>query len=141
MNHVIEWAVSSVLGSPNVQQAGAIDVIAVRRADGSISCSPFHVKLGKIPKKGEKKIVTLKVNGKDVSLSMKLGPAGEAFFVERTRERTHEEIWNSPPMSPGGPLNPFENATENFPLTSSITMHSERIKHSSSVVDDKKHHM
>eukprot|EP01034_Spumella_vulgaris_P026596 gene26596-33198_t len=36
---------------------------------------------------------------------MKLGPAGEAFFVERTRERTHEEIWNSPPMSPGGPFN------------------------------------
>lgn len=83
--NVFEWAVSSVLGSPNAQ-AGAIDVIAIRKADGGLSCSPFHVKLGKSSKKGEKGIVKVTVNGKDVELSMKLGPAGEAFFVERSRD-------------------------------------------------------
>lgn len=85
MNVVFEWAVSSVLGSPNAQ-AGAIDVIAIRKQDESLSCSPFHVKLGKSSKKGEKGIVKVKVNKQDVELSMKLGPAGEAFFVERSRD-------------------------------------------------------
>lgn len=98
MNVMLEWAVSSVLGSPS-SQAGAIDVVAVRKPDGTISCSPFHVKLGRTSKKGEKKIVNLKVNGKSVDLSMKLGPAGEAFFVERTREFTRQET-NSLPCSP-----------------------------------------
>jgi hypothetical protein len=78
------------MGSQN-SPAGAIDVIAVRRPDGSISCSPFHVKLAKASKKGEKKIVNLKVNGQVVDLSMKVGPAGEAFFVERTREYSRRE--------------------------------------------------
>lgn len=60
--NVLEWAVSSVLGSPNAQ-GGAIDVIAVRKPDGSLSCSPFHVKLGKAGKPGEKRVVKLTVNG------------------------------------------------------------------------------
>jgi len=89
--NVIEWAVSSVLGSTlnNSHSTGAIDVIAIRRTDGSgsvVSCSPFHVKLGKASKKGERRLVTLRVNSEDVSLSMKLGPAGEAFFVEKARD-------------------------------------------------------
>lgn len=79
---------SSVLGSTlhNSHSTGAIDVIAIRRADGSLCCSPFHVKLGKASKKGERRLVTLRVNSEDVSLSMKLGPAGEAFFVEKARD-------------------------------------------------------
>jgi len=84
--NVLEWAMSSVLGSPTTQQAGAIDVIAIRQSDGTLTCSPFHVKLGKASQKGERRIVKLKVNGKEVALSMKLGPAGEAFFVERSKE-------------------------------------------------------
>lgn len=75
--NVLEWAVNSVLGSKFTQSTGAIDVIAIRKHDGSMSCSPFHVKLGKVSKKGERRVVTLKVNGKEVSLLMKLGPAGE----------------------------------------------------------------
>jgi phosphatidate phosphatase LPIN len=114
MNVVLEW----VMGMPSAQ-AGAIDVIAVRKADGTISCSPFHVKLGKASKKGEKKIVKLKVNGKAVDLSMKLGPAGEAFFVERTREFPRRELNSSYPGSPygegvgidsAGPLSPRDEA-------------------------------
>jgi len=98
MNVVFEWAVSSVLGSPNAQ-AGAIDVIAIRKEDESLSCSPFHVKLGKSSKKGEKGIVKVKVNKQDVELSMKLGPAGEAFFVERSRD-FRRDLSGSFPTSP-----------------------------------------
>ena len=76
------WFTSSSAGS------GAIDVVAIRDASGNISCSPFHVKLNRAGKRGDpNRIVNLAVNRKDVSLSMKLGAAGEAFFVERTRER------------------------------------------------------
>ena len=76
------WFTSSSAGS------GAIDVVAIRDTTGNISCSPFHVKLNRARKRGDpNRIVNLAVNGKDVSLSMKLGAAGEAFFVERTRER------------------------------------------------------
>ena len=64
---------------------GAIDVIAVRDSSGNLSCSPFHVKLNKLAKKGDScRTVKLAVNTRDVALSMKLGSAGEAFFVERT---------------------------------------------------------
>lgn len=104
--NVLEWAVSSVLGSPNTQ-SGAIDVIAIRQQDGSLSCSPFHVKLNKASKKGDKRIVGLKVNGRDVGLSMKLGPAGEAFFVERSRDFRKEpstSFPNSPRSADGDVL-------------------------------------
>lgn len=118
---LFEWASSFVGGSTNTQ-AGAIDIIAIRRSDGSLSCSPFHVKLGKIPKKGEKKLVSLKVNGKDVPLSMKLGPAGEAFFVERTREvNMRNSSWVSPPTSPNGPLS-YHDISTSFPLTSPLNL-------------------
>ena len=64
---------------------GAIDVIAIRDSSGNLSCSPFHVKLNKLAKKGDScRTVKLAVNTRDVALSMKLGSAGEAFFVERT---------------------------------------------------------
>ena len=67
---------------------GAIDVVAVRDSFGNLSCSPFHVKLNKLAKKGDScRTVKLAVNTRDVALSMKLGSAGEAFFVERTDRR------------------------------------------------------
>ena len=44
MNTVLEWAVSSVYTTK--VDVGAIDVVAVQRRDGSIRCSPFHVKIG-----------------------------------------------------------------------------------------------
>lgn len=88
--NVLEW----FLGSQALP-AGAIDVVAVRHEDGSLLCSPFHIKLGKAAKKGEKKIVKLRVNGKEVDVFMKLGPAGEAFFVERTKELRREGLSSS----------------------------------------------
>ena len=71
-------------------------MVAVRDASGVLSCSPFHVKLNKAAKKGDScRIVKLSVNSKDVALSMKLGGAGEAFFVERTNEHTNEKVFQN----------------------------------------------
>lgn len=82
------------------EQNGAIDVIAVRRADGSLCCSPFHVKIGNGRKrsqhrgtvdKKDKGIVKLRrvssyrheTNDADAKfVSMKVGAAGEAFLCK-----------------------------------------------------------
>ena len=63
-------------------------MVAIRRCDGSIDCSPFHVKMIHGAKKGDSrpKTIKIKVNGKQVSLTMKLGTAGEAFFIDRTHD-------------------------------------------------------
>ena len=116
---VVEWAASAVFKSqvpfkkttcpssyyPRVcylqPTSGAIDVVAVRKADGKIECSPFHVKLINATRNRERsRVVRLKVNGLAVPVSMKVGPAGEAFFVERTRERVGRDLRTSPPGSP-----------------------------------------
>lgn len=76
-------------------------MVAVRKSDGKIECSPFHVKLINSARSREKsRVVKLKVNGREVPVSMKVGPAGEAFFVERTRERVGRDFRTSPPGSP-----------------------------------------
>jgi phosphatidate phosphatase PAH1 len=77
--NVIGWAVN-LLGSSTQQSVsvptGAIDVVAIKRSDGGIVCSPFHVRMNKAKKKGEKRLVKIRVNGKDVNVNMKLGYAG-----------------------------------------------------------------
>jgi len=93
------FALDWVLGQ-NSGSTGAIDMVAIRRADGTLSCTPFHVKLAHGAKRGENKIVKLRVNGELASFHMKLGMAGEAFFVERTQERVHRKYITSPPESP-----------------------------------------
>lgn len=65
------------MSSGNREPIGAIDVIAVRRRDGSIECTPFHARFNKVARKGEKNIVKLLVNGKVSNISMKLGSMGE----------------------------------------------------------------
>lgn len=81
--------------------AGAIDVVAVRDSSGVLSCSPFHVKLNKDAKRGDScRRVKLTVNSKDVALSMKLGGAGEAFFVERTNQKISQNQSKLPTACP-----------------------------------------
>lgn len=58
-------------------------MVAIKKEDGTIECSPFHVKFVRLGK--GKRVVKLKVNGKSVPLSMKLGKAGEAYFLERKK--------------------------------------------------------
>ncbi|TVK90513.1 Phosphatidate phosphatase LPIN2 [Bagarius yarrelli] len=62
---------------------GGIDVIVVRQPDGSLQCSPFHVRFGKLGVlRSKEKVVDIEINGEPVDLHMKLGDNGEAFFVE-----------------------------------------------------------
>ena len=64
--------------------SGALDVIAVRQADGSAVCTPFHVRFGKLKLlRCRGKLVAVLVNGRDVGLRMTLGGEGEAFFLHR----------------------------------------------------------
>uniref|UniRef100_A0A8C9TWP6 phosphatidate phosphatase n=1 Tax=Scleropages formosus TaxID=113540 RepID=A0A8C9TWP6_SCLFO len=61
--------------------SGCIDVIVVRQPDGTLQCSPFHVRFGKMG--------VLRSRGgwmEPVNLHMKLGENGEAFFVKETEE-------------------------------------------------------
>uniref|UniRef100_T1DMK9 phosphatidate phosphatase n=1 Tax=Crotalus horridus TaxID=35024 RepID=T1DMK9_CROHD len=67
---------------------GCIDVIVVRQPDGSLSCSPFHVRFGKLRVlHSSEKVVDIEINGEPVNLHMKLGDNGEAFFVQESEEQ------------------------------------------------------
>ncbi|KAJ4366129.1 lipin Ned1 [Neocucurbitaria cava] len=81
--------------------SGAIDTIVVEREDGSIACSPFHVRFGKyqILRPSDKK-VEFRVNGQLQDYSMKLGEGGEAFFVFETSAHIPAEMQTSPLASP-----------------------------------------
>ncbi|EFZ03638.1 LNS2 and lipin domain protein [Metarhizium robertsii] len=81
--------------------SGAIDVIVVQHEDGSLTCSPFHVRFGKFSllRPSEKK-VEFKVNGLKQEYSMKLGEGGEAFFVFETTENVPASLQTSPLVSP-----------------------------------------
>ncbi|KAL1453622.1 hypothetical protein WDU94_009949 [Cyamophila willieti] len=62
---------------------GAIDVIVVEQPDGTFTCSPFHVRFGKMGVlRSKEKIVEIEINGNPANVHMKLGDSGEAFFVQ-----------------------------------------------------------
>ncbi|KAM4613399.1 phosphatidate phosphatase LPIN2 isoform 2-T2 [Polymixia lowei] len=66
---------------------GGIDVIVVRQPDGSLQCSPFHVRFGKLGVlRSKEKVVDIEINGEPVHLHMKLGDNGEAFFVAENED-------------------------------------------------------
>ncbi|XP_063155217.1 phosphatidate phosphatase LPIN2 isoform X2 [Candoia aspera] len=68
--------------------SGCIDVIVVRRQDGTYLCSPFHVRFGKLGVlRSKEKVIDIEINGEAVDLHMKLGDNGEAFFVQETEEK------------------------------------------------------
>uniref|UniRef100_A0A8C7WX94 phosphatidate phosphatase n=1 Tax=Oryzias sinensis TaxID=183150 RepID=A0A8C7WX94_9TELE len=68
--------------------SGCIDVIVVRQPDGSLQCSPFHVRFGKMGVlRSREKVVDIEINGEPVSLHMKLGENGEAFFVKEMENK------------------------------------------------------
>lgn len=100
---------------------GAIDVIVIRRtnADGQVElvCSPFHVRFGKwqVLRPGDKKVcvagsatnqmlmvlqVHVSVNGKSIPFKMKIGEAGEAFFIFETEDDIPSDLITSPLLSP-----------------------------------------
>lgn len=95
--------------------SGAIDVIVVEHADGSLACSPFHVRFGKFSllRPYEKK-VEFQVNGIKQSYAMKLAEGGEAFFVFQTSETIPESMQTSPLVSPANspPLSPTGSTSQ-----------------------------
>ncbi|KAI1064684.1 hypothetical protein LB507_000146 [Fusarium sp. FIESC RH6] len=98
----MQYSVSTAWNSINpATLSGAIDVIVVEHEDGSLVCSPFHVRFGKFSllRPSDKK-VEFKVNGVKQSYSMKLGEGGEAFFVFETTDRIPQSLQTSPLVSP-----------------------------------------
>lgn len=81
--------------------SGAIDVIVVEHEDGTLACSPFHVRFGKFQllRPSDKKVV-FKVNDVAQDYAMKLGEGGEAFFVFETDQNIPAEMQTSPLTSP-----------------------------------------
>ncbi|KAK5903689.1 hypothetical protein CgunFtcFv8_007446 [Champsocephalus gunnari] len=88
--------------------SGCIDVIVVRQPDGSLQCSPFHVRFGKMGVlRSLEKVVDMEINGEPVNLHMKLGDNGEAFFVQETendQEVVPSYLATSPILSDGALL-------------------------------------
>ncbi|KDQ29727.1 hypothetical protein PLEOSDRAFT_1009219, partial [Pleurotus ostreatus PC15] len=88
---------------------GAIDVIVVQRAskggETELACSPFHVRFGKWQVlRPSEKTVTVTVNGKPIPFNMKIGEAGEAFFVfETDDDDVPADLITSPILQPTRP--------------------------------------
>lgn len=106
----ISGSVSKTWNSINpATLSGAIDVIVVEQEDGSLACSPFHVRFGKFSllRPYEKK-VEFQVNNVKQDYAMKLGEGGEAFFVFETTDDIPESMQTSPLVSPASspPLEP-----------------------------------
>ncbi|KAM9053996.1 phosphatidate phosphatase LPIN1 isoform 3-T6 [Megaptera novaeangliae] len=85
--------------------SGCIDILVVRQPDGSLQCSPFHVRFGKMGVlRSREKVVDIEINGEAVDLHMKLGDNGEAFFVQETdndQEVIPMHLATSPILSEG----------------------------------------
>jgi phosphatidate phosphatase LPIN len=98
----ISGSVSKTWNSINpATLSGAIDVIVVEQEDGTLACSPFHVRFGKFSllRPYEKK-VEFQVNNVKQDYAMKLGEGGEAFFVFETTDNIPEAMQTSPLVSP-----------------------------------------
>ncbi len=80
-------ALGWIVGSGS-SPSGAIDVVSVRQADGKFTCSPFHVKFPSraVFKTKGNRTVNMQVNGEPVKASMRLGSAGEAYFIIKNQD-------------------------------------------------------
>ena len=62
--------------------SGAIDVVVIEQEDGSLHCTPFHVRFGRLKAfRTREKMVSLSVNGEHTDVAMKVGDKGEVFFL------------------------------------------------------------
>lgn len=88
------------------ESGGAVDLIAVRQPDGTLRCSPWHVRFGKYQGllRAREKLVTITVNDELVpELAMRLGRSGVAYFVEHA---PHDGAGVEPNISEGDPPPP-----------------------------------
>uniref|UniRef100_A0A8C7YNC4 phosphatidate phosphatase n=1 Tax=Oryzias sinensis TaxID=183150 RepID=A0A8C7YNC4_9TELE len=100
--------------------SGCIDVIVVKQPDGSLQCSPFHVRFGKMGVlRSKEKVVDMEINGDPVDLHMKLGDNGEAFFVQETegdQEIVPSYLATSPILSDGPNLKSSSSKNSGPPI-------------------------
>ncbi|KAF2664016.1 LNS2-domain-containing protein [Microthyrium microscopicum] len=98
----ISGSVSTAWNSINpATLSGAIDVIVVEREDGTLACSPFHVRFGKFQLlRPTDKRVDFTVNDIPRQFPMKVGEGGEAFFVFETSDSIPHDLQTSPLVSP-----------------------------------------
>ena len=62
--------------------SGAIDIVVVKQPNNKLVCTPFHIRFGKLKLlKTQEKLVSVHINNEETDLAMKLGSAGEAYFV------------------------------------------------------------
>ncbi|KAJ1731208.1 lipin Ned1 [Coemansia biformis] len=81
--------------------SGAIDVVVVEDKDGELSCSPFHVRFGKLQLlRPSDKVVQVIVNDRPAEFYMKVGDSGEGFFVLETEADVPSQFATSPVASP-----------------------------------------
>ncbi|KAJ7766877.1 LNS2-domain-containing protein [Mycena metata] len=98
---------------------GAIDVIVIQRPTSTgateLVCSPFHVRFGKwqVLRPGEK-MVKVSVNGHTIPFDMKIGEAGEAFFVFETDDDVPADLITSPLLQPTRPDEGKDIPTDRF---------------------------
>ncbi|KAF7160460.1 hypothetical protein CNMCM5623_006059 [Aspergillus felis] len=140
----ISGSVSKTWNSINpATLSGAIDVIVIEQEDGTLACSPFHVRFGKFSllRPYEKK-VEFQVNGVKQDYAMKLGEGGEAFFVFETTDEIPASLQTSPLVSPAA--SPRTQSQEDLPSSlqepefldlekSSATTHSQDAKAGSDI--------
>lgn len=117
MNYVekVLDGVHSVLNLNAATLSGTIDIIVIPQEDGSLKSTPFHVRFGKLHllNSTEKVVrnflsfpthkphqITVYVNDEVANINMKLGNAGEAFFIEETEEHVSPSLVTSPIGSP-----------------------------------------
>ncbi|SBS83227.1 HAD superfamily protein, putative [Plasmodium ovale curtisi] len=105
-------SVSNALDFNHATLSGCIDIVCIEseietslKNDGKVNViyksTPFHVRFGKTKLlRSKEKVVSILVNGKSTNLHMKLGSAGEAYFVEKTYDDVEEDLETSPLSSP-----------------------------------------
>ncbi|KAJ1547092.1 hypothetical protein HK405_006624, partial [Cladochytrium tenue] len=89
--------------------SGAIDVVVVEQESGELTCSPFHVRFGKLkllrPVEKKARAVSISINGNPTNLAMKVGEAGEAFFVvEKGGGASLSSDYATSPLTQGLPI-------------------------------------
>ncbi|KAN0025260.1 hypothetical protein ACTFIU_003520 [Dictyostelium citrinum] len=105
--------------------SGAIDILVIPQLDGSLKCTPFHVRFGKLQLiQSSAKVITIYVNGQKTDLQMKLGQAGEAFFVEESDDPVPPLLATSPIPSPKSTRRAISPASASTTTTTTTTTSS-----------------
>mmetsp|Transcript_16044 Transcript_16044/g.34744 ORF Transcript_16044/g.34744 Transcript_16044/m.34744 type:complete len:967 (+) Transcript_16044:83-2983(+) len=93
--------VSSALDVNAATLTGAMDIIVVQHADGSLHSSPFHVRFGKLKLlRSREKLVSVSLNNEPTELQLTLGSAGEAYFLHPSDTPPPADMAPSPITSP-----------------------------------------